>query len=125
VAWARWLAAALAAFEAGYMVLDGTRSLITGSYFTPSRGAYAGQLGPWTRAVRGIGIEPESRLMKSIFVVYGASWLVVALAFPFMTAGWAWAAMLVLAVGSLWYLVIGTITSALVIVLLLLPGVRP
>lgn len=41
-----------------------------------------------------------------------------------MQAGWAWPLGLVLAVGTLWYLVPGTVLSVLVLVLLLTPPVR-
>lgn len=37
---------------------------------------------------------------------------------------WAWWAMAALAVGSLWYLVPGTVISVIVLALLVLPGVR-
>lgn len=121
--WPRWIAAALAGFEAGYMVVDGARALVRGDFITPKSGRYAGQLGPWARLVRAVGIDPRSNAMKSIFVAYGLAWIAIVIAFV-TEVSWAWVAMLVTAVGSLWYLVVGTITSALVIVLLLLPGVR-
>jgi uncharacterized membrane protein len=124
MAWVRWLAAALAGFEAGYMLVDGVRALTRGDYFTPSRGAYAGRLGPWAGLVRAVGIDPRSTAMKWVFVIYGVAWIGVAVAFV-IGAPWAWVAMLVAAMASLWYLVIGTVVSGIVIVLLLLPGVRP
>lgn len=61
--------------------------------------------------------------MKWLFVAYGAIWLAVIVAFA-LRVRWAWMAMLVLAAGSLWYLIFGSIVSALVIALLLLPPVR-
>jgi len=57
--------------------------------------------------------------MKSIFAVYGAAWLVVLTCFV-LRLPWAWWARLVAAVGSLWFLPIGTVLSAVQIVLLLL-----
>lgn len=121
--WLRWVAAALATSEAGFMLVDGTRALLTGDFITPKSGPYAGQLGPWTRLVSAIGIPPRSALMKWLFVAYGAIWLAVIVAFA-LRVRWAWMAMLVLAAGSLWYLIFGSIVSALVIALLLLPPVR-
>jgi len=46
--------------------------------------------------------------MKVIFVVYGLSWLVIALGLA-LRAGWALPAMLVAALATLWYLPVGTI----------------
>ena len=123
MSWLRWVAAALAASEAGWMLFDGVRALLVGDYVTPRSGEHAGRLGPWTHAVSAVGIEPRSTAMKLVFVVYGAVWLAVVVAFA-ARQPWAWAAMLALAVGSLWYLVVGTAASAIVIAVLLLPAVR-
>ena len=113
-----WVAVGLAVLEAGWMVFDGARALVVGDYVTPSSGEYAGQLGPWSRVVSVVGIAPRSTLMKSIFVVYGAAWLAIAVCFA-LEIRWAWTAMLVAAIGSLWYLPIGTVVSAVIIGLLL------
>lgn len=123
MAWLRWVAAALALADAGYMVVDGARALLTGDYFTPSTGEHAGQLGPWARVVESLGIDPRSTGMKLFFVVYGSVWLAVAAAFA-LGRDWAWLAMLVLAAGSLWYLTIGTALSAAILGLLFVPAVR-
>jgi hypothetical protein len=121
--WLRWVVVALAVFEGGYMAIDGGRALITGEYITPSSGEYKGQLGPWTRIVETIGIAPRSTVMKSIFVVYGLVWLGIASAFA-ARLPYSWGLMLAAAIGSLWYFVIGTVFSVVMIVLLLLPAVR-
>lgn len=121
--WLRWVIVALAVVGAGYMVVDGTRALLRGDYFTPSSGEHAGELGPWAGIVRAVGVEPRSTAMKAFFVLYGAGWLAVAVAFA-LEASWSWLAMLVLAIGSLWYLVPGTVLSAAIIALLLVPSVR-
>ncbi len=119
MAWARWLAVGLCAVQGGYMVFDGVRAFVVGSYLTPSSGQHAGQLGPWARVVRAIGIPPESAGMKAAFVVLGAGYLVASVAWA-SGAGWARWLGLALAVGTLWYLVPGTVISAAVIVLVLL-----
>lgn len=123
MAWLRWVIVALAVLGAGYMVVDGTRALVRGDYFTPTSGEHAGELGPWARIVRAVGVEPRSTRMKAFFVVYGAAWLAVTAAFA-LGAGWSWVAMLALAIGSLWYLIPGTLLSAVIIALLLVPSVR-
>ncbi len=117
--WLRWVVVFLALTEAGWMAFDGTRALIVGDYVTPSSGTYAGQLGPWTKFVSAVGIEPRSILMKCVFVVYGVAWLIIIGGYT-MKAPWAWRAMLVAAICSIWYLWIGTVTSVIVIILLLI-----
>jgi hypothetical protein len=121
--WLKWIIVVIALTEAGWMSFDGTRALLVGDYVTPKQGQYAGQPGPWANLVTAMGIEPRSTPMKSIFVIYGVAWLFIIVAFS-MNVRWAWWAMLFAAIGSLWYLVIGTMTSVVVIALLLLPAVR-
>jgi hypothetical protein len=107
----------LALLQAGWMSFDGMRALVVGDYVTPSSGAYAGQLGTWSKIVLAVGIEPRSTLMKSIFVIYGVAWLII-ISFFTQRLRWAWWAMLVAAAGSLWYLPVGTISSMIQIALL-------
>lgn len=113
--------------EAGWMAWDGARALILGDYVTPKSGQYAGRLGPWSRVVQAVGIEPRGTLMKSLFLVYGAVWLAVAAAFLFGIR-WSWWCWTMLAAGALWYLPFGTLLSLLQIVLLVVlrwQGVAP
>ncbi len=119
MAWARWLGVVLCAVQGGYMLFDGVRAFVVGSYLTPGSGPHAGQLGPWARVVRAVGIPPESTRMKSAFVVLGAAYLVASAAWA-LGAGWARWLGLVLAVGTLWYLVPGTAISIGVIMLVFL-----
>jgi hypothetical protein len=118
-----WSTVALCLLQGGYMLLDGVRALVLGTYITPSSGEHAGQLGPWARLVSLLGVEPESTAMKLVFVVLGVLWLGLGLAVA-IGAEWAWAVGLALAVGTLWYLVPGTVVSVAVLVLLLTPQVR-
>jgi hypothetical protein len=114
----RWLTVAICAVQGGYMVFDGVRALVVGSYLTPASGEHAGRLGPWARIVRAMGIEPESTGMKAAFVVLGSAWLAAAAALA-LDLGWARPLGVVLAVGTLWYLVPGTALSVAVLILLL------
>ncbi|WP_448624658.1 hypothetical protein [Geodermatophilus sp. URMC 64] len=118
-----WLTALLCALQGGYLLLDGVRALVVGSYITPRSGEHAGELGPWARLVAAVGIPPESTGMKLAFAVLGLLWLVLALGVV-LGASWAWVLGLALAVATLWYLVPGTVLSLLVLVLLLTPPVR-
>ena len=67
MAWLKWIIVLLAVTEAGWMTFDGLRALVVGDYVTPKTGEWAGQLGPWSRLVSAVGIEPRSTLMKCIF----------------------------------------------------------
>lgn len=121
--WLRWIVLLLAFVEGGWLAFDGGRALIVGDYVTPSSGAYAGQLGPWSKLVSAAGIGPRSTLMKSIHLVLGVIWLTVMIGFA-LRLPWAWSGMLACAIASLWYLPFGTLLSLIQIVLLLLPPVR-
>jgi hypothetical protein len=121
VSFARIAVVALTLLVAGWMTFDGTRALVVGDYVTPGTGSHAGQLGPWQYVVSAIGIAPRSTTMKVIFVIYGLSWLVVAVGFA-RGALWGWTAMVVAAVASLWYFPVGTLCS--LVQLALLFGIR-
>ncbi len=119
-----WVVAALVLVTGGWMLFDGTRALIVGDFVTPSRGEYAGQLGPWSRLVTAVGLDPRSTAVKLVFVAYGLAYLLALAALLLHVAG-AWIAVLVLAIAGLWYLPIGTLTNLAVIALLLLtPALR-
>jgi hypothetical protein len=122
--WSAWIIVALVVINAGWKAFDGGRALVVGDYVTPKTGKYAGQLGPWAKVVKVVGIEPRSTLMKSIFLIYGLAYLLVMAAFV-LKASWAWPAMLAMAALGLWYLPFGTLINLAVIVLLLLPPLRP
>lgn len=122
--WLAWVVLLLALVEGGWLAFDGGRALLIGDYVTPSTGQYAGQLGPWSKLVLAVGIEPRSTLMKSIHLVLGLAWLAVMVCFA-LRLPWAWWGMLICAIVSLWYLPFGTLLSMIQIVLLLLPPLRP
>jgi hypothetical protein len=115
----KWIIAFLSLMNAGYMCFDGCKALITGDYIRPKTGEYAGQLGPWTEIVEKIGIDPMSTLMKLIFVIYGLIGLIITIAW-IMDLPWAWKAMLIFNICSLWNLFAGTMSGGLQIVLLIL-----
>ena len=106
--WLRIALVILGLTEGAWMTFDGTRALTVGDYVTPSSGSHAGQLGPWNYVVSAVGIPPRSTAMKLIFVVYGVSWLLISLGLAYRSA-WAWRAMLIAAIATLWYLPVGTI----------------
>ena len=119
----RLLVLLLAFVLGGWLLFDGLHGFLTGDYVTPSAGEYAGQLGPWSKVVSAVGIEPRSNLMMGIHVGLGAVWLVAMLAWVLR---WrvGWSAMFACAVGGLWYLPFGTLLCVLQILLLLTPKLR-
>ncbi|MBL7744631.1 MAG: hypothetical protein JNN00_14265 [Chitinophagaceae bacterium] len=115
----KWIVVLLAILNFGYMLFDGSRALIKGDYIRPQSGKYAGRLGPWSKLVKAIGINPESTAMKSFFMVWGVAGLLIT-CFYSMNFSWAKNGMIIMNILSLWYLVPGTASSILQIILLLL-----
>ena len=115
----KWTVVLLSTLNAGYMSFDGLRALILGDYIRPRHGQYAGKLGPWAELVRQIGIDPESTLMKLIFVAWGLAGLSFTFFFA-LDAAWAWNAMIIFAICSSWYLYMGTGSSIIQILLLII-----
>ncbi len=113
----KWVIIILAVLNFGYMAFDGGRALVKGDYIRPSSGAYAGKLGPWSKLVEKAGINPESIAMKSVFLLWGLCGIVITIAYA-MGISWGWKAMMVINIASLWYLVPGTASSVIQIILL-------
>lgn len=121
--WLGWVVVSLAVIEGGWLAFDGAHALTKGDYVTPNSGEHAGQLGPWSKLVSAVGIEPRSTTMKLIHVVIGVTWLVVIVCF-IMGVSWSRWAMLACAAAGLWYLPFGTLLSIIQIILLMLPALR-
>lgn len=103
----------------GWLAFDGTRALTKGDYVT----ARGGALGPWSRVVSALGVNPRSAVMKWMHVLLGAGWVASALFFLFGVSS-ARVALLGCSVLTLWYLPLGTVLSIAEIVLLLMPAMR-
>jgi hypothetical protein len=110
----KWVAIALAVAAAGWMFFDGVRALTAGDYVTVD-----GELGPWADLVEAVGIDPRATGMKAFFAVYGAAWLFAAGAYAGDLPR-SRAIMAGFALGSLWYLALGTVSSVVQLVLLTL-----
>src|SRR5262245_7348080 len=119
----RWIIVALAAIQGGWLAFDGARALTVGDYVTPSSGANAGQLGPWSKLVSALGFNPRGMPMKCLHVMLGALWL-VALVIFIVRPSTGWWALLGVSIASLWYLPIGTVIGLVEIGLLMTPYVR-
>ncbi len=91
---------AIALGPGGFMLADGTRNLLAGTY------SGGGQLGPWSLLVTAAGID--SRHFGAVFVLFGLAWL-AALAGLLTRRRWAWPAGVAIGVGTLWYVPVGTL----------------
>ena len=61
--------------------------------------------------------------MKTVFLLYGLGWLALAVPFACGSRGMWWA-MVAAAVGSLWYVPVGTAVAVVQLTLLMMPQVR-
>ena len=116
---AAWIGFALSLVRSLWMTFDGARAFALGDYVTPKTGAYAGQLGPWSRLVSAVGLDPRSALVKFLFVALGLAGLVACGAFA-LHAPWGRGAVLATAVATLWYAPLGTAVDVVVLAVLLL-----
>lgn len=114
----RRFAVILGMLQGLFMLVDGLHAWITGSYFAPG-----GQIGPWTHVVAAAGISPLSTAMKCIFVVLGLAYILAAAAFALYQRRAPLFA--VVALLTLWYVPLGTILSAIVLVFIALSRRRP
>jgi hypothetical protein len=115
----KWVIILSATINFGFMAFDGARALIVGDYIRPRSGPHAGQLGPWNKMVRFVGIDPESTLMKVLFILWGVTGLTMAFSFA-LGLDWAWKGLLAVSISALWYLIPGTGLNTLQIILLII-----
>jgi hypothetical protein len=108
---ARVVVAVPALVTGGYQVADGIHVLATGVCMGPATP------GPWRHVVGAAGIDPLD--FGPGFVTLGMCWL-VAMALLLSTASRrAWWALLIVAVLTLWYMPVGTLTALATIVVLI------
>lgn len=105
----------IALLVGGWLAFDGTRALVRGDYVTSA----SGELGPWSRVVAAVGINPRGSGMKWIHVMLGIAWLVSGGLF-LSRIPMAWHALVGCSVLTLWYLPLGTLLSVAELVLLCL-----
>ena len=102
---------AVAIAEGGFMLADGVRNLLTGTYFG------GGALGPWSGLVAAAGLDP--RHIGAVFALLGLAWL-VAVTGLLTRAPWGWWASLAVGVLTLWYMPVGTVLAVVWLGLLVL-----
>jgi hypothetical protein len=83
----------------GFMVIDGVRNLLTGTYFGSS-------LGPWSKLVSAAGLDPQH--FGLVFTLLGLAWF-AALAGLFVRARWGVPVAACVGIATLWYVPIGTL----------------
>jgi hypothetical protein len=92
----------VAVAEGGFMLADGLRNLLTGTYFG------GGALGPWSGLVAATGLDPHH--FGAVFAVLGLAWL-VAVTGLLTRAPWGWWGSLAVGVLTLWYMPVGTVLA--------------
>ncbi len=93
------------------MILDSVHRFLTGDFIR-----IGGQLGPWAAVVGAFRIDPLA--MGPIFLVVGVTQLIAALLL-LLRHRWGDILVLAVAVRTLWYLIFGTVSSLVQIVLVL------
>lgn len=117
------LVSGIALLMGAWLAFDGTRALVAGDYTTAKSGPHAGQLGPWSRVISALGLDPRSTPVKALHIVLGVVWMAALLAF-IITPSLGWWALAISSICSIWYLPMGTLLSAIELCLLLLPQIR-
>jgi hypothetical protein len=97
--------------QGGFMLADGVRNLLIGTYFG------GGALGPWSSLVAATGLDP--RHFGAAFVLLGLGWL-VAVTGLLAGARWGWWTSLAVGVLTLWYMPVGTVLAVVWLGLLVL-----
>ena len=105
----RWVIVVFALLLGVWLCVDGIRALFLGDYLTPASGPYAGQLGPWSKVVSAIGLNPRGTAIKCLQVaarrrVDFIAALRLSLRKGRRLAFWC-------SVATLWYLPVGTAVS--------------
>jgi hypothetical protein len=111
--WSGYVAAAVVAINAAWMLFDGSRALVVGDYITP-HGERAGELGPWARVVRAVGLDPRSTGVKLAIAILGLITLVTAVGYASNAPGSRWG-LVAGALACIWYAPTGTIAGVLAI----------
>ena len=94
----------------GFLLVDGARNVLTGTYFG------GGRLGPWSLLIAAVGLDPHH--FGAVFAVLGAAWL-AALAGLLAHRRWGWPAGLAVGACTLLYLPVGTVFAVAWLALLL------
>jgi uncharacterized membrane protein HdeD (DUF308 family) len=111
------VSAAILGFWIGsWMVFDGMYYVVVGDYLRIN-----GQLGPWVRLVSALKVTPADA--RYVLIVLGVLWIAAAVGL-LMRKKPAWYAAVALSGITLLYCCIGTVVSALVLVMLLLKRTR-
>lgn len=98
----------IALLNGGWMMADGMRAMLKGDYFTFKH--QPGELGPWASLLERCGINPRSFGVKVFITALGAGWLLGLLLVCLGNEAFI-PVLHVVAIGTLWYLPLGTILS--------------
>ncbi len=105
----------IALLVGGWMVFDGLHSVLLGKYFGPDKP------GPWTAVISALGFDPAR--FGLVFVAFGIDWIVGGIG-VIKNRRWGYYLTGIMAALSLWYLAIGTVLSAVVLILIVITVTR-
>ncbi len=111
----KWIIIALGIITGGFMLIDGIYVMLKGKYIGPP------EPGPWAKLF--YKLQWDVFKLGPLFIAFGAVWLVFVTG-VFLQRSWAWPLGLVISIGTLWYLPVGTLFSLVVLILLLTARAR-
>lgn len=104
------LVSLLALLNGGYMLLDGIYVMVKGKYIGPPKP------GPWAELFYPLGVDVFR--LGPLFIFFGLLWLTW-LYTLWTRQGWAYTFGVIISIGTLWYLPVGTLFSLIILAVLL------
>ena len=98
------------------MLADGIYVLLKGKYIGPP------ESGPWAMLFRKLQIDPFK--LDPLFIAFGLAWLVFLFSL-WSKQSWTYSFGIIIALLTLWYLPVGTLTSLIVLILLFTMRTKP
>ncbi len=106
----KWIAIFLALLNGGFMLFDGIHVLLKGKYIGPEKP------GPWANLFYKLNIDVFK--LGPLFICFGLLWLVWLYSLVTQQS-WSYTLGVAVCIATLWYLPVGTLFAAIILVLLL------
>ena len=106
----KYVVLGLSLINGAWMLIDGIYVMVSGKYIGPEKP------GPWASVLSITGVDVFK--LGPVFVGFGIAWIALAGGL-FAGASWAFWLGIIVAVLTLWYLPVGTITSLIVLAMLI------
>lgn len=106
----KYLISILGLLNGAYMLIDGIYVIIKGKYIGPEKP------GPWAEIFYKLNIDAFK--LGPLFIIYGLLWLIWIYAL-WTQQSWAFLLGIMISLGTLWYLPLGTLFSVAIFIILL------